>query len=154
MKNTLIFALLLISTNSFAQEDCTLNPEAIKSVLKGARVERQKHGLKEWLKLKDFKVTYEMGGCAHYAYSFTYEDFAKTDLTESDNVLKLAEKMLKATPVTDSGNSERFLRSILEAQKSKAKMENKILALPCGDAFCEINHSEKGKLKISYDFAL
>lgn len=154
MKNTLIFALLLISFNASAQDDCTLSPEAIKSVLKGGKVERQKHGLKEWLKLKDFKVTYEMGGCAHYAYSFTFEDFGKADLLSADNILKLSEKMLKETPVTSSENLDRFLRSIKEAQSAKTKMNNQVLPLPCGDAFCEINLSEKSKLKISYDFAL
>lgn len=154
MKITLLIALTLINFNSFAQDDCTLNPEAIKSVLKGAKVEKQKHSLKEWMKLKDFKVTYETGGCAHYAFSFTYEDFGKVSLNDKKSAVDHALKFLNATPVSNADNRDRMIRVLKEALASKNKLEDKRLSLPCGDANCELDLSETGKLRVGYDFAL
>lgn len=154
MKITLLIALAIINFNSFAQDDCTLNPEAIKSVLKGAKVERQKHGLKEWLKLKDFKVTYETGGCAHYAYSFTYEAFGKVSLTDKKTAIDTALKFLNSTPVTNTNNRDRLIGVLKEAAISKNVLEDKRLSLPCGDAHCDLDLSEQGKLRVGYDFAL
>lgn len=154
MKITLLIALILINLNAFGQEDCTLNPEAIKSVLRGAKVEKQKHGLKEWLKLKDFKVTYETGGCAHYAYSFTFEDFGKITLNEKKSAVDLALKFLNATPVSNVDNRDRMIRVLKEAATSKNALEDKRLSLPCGDAHCELDLSDAGKLRVGYDFAL
>lgn len=155
MKITLLIAITCLSLNTFSQEECTLNSEAIKGNLSGAKTVREKHGVTETLTLKNgVKITYQMGGCAHYAYSFTYENFGAEKLTEKKAILLLAEKLLRATPVKDTSQSERFFQSMKEAGNSKDKSESGILNLPCGDANCSIDVSEKGKLRIGYDFAL
>ncbi|MES2526475.1 MAG: hypothetical protein V4598_05285 [Bdellovibrionota bacterium] len=155
MKNTLISLLLLLSFHSSAQEDCSLNPEAIKGVLKGAQTKREKHGVTETLTLKNgVKITYQMGGCAHYAYSFMFENFGKEKLTDRTVILALAAKLLNDTPVIETANRDRLLNSIKEAGQTKEKLEDHELQIPCGDANCAIDLREEGKLKVGYDFAL
>ncbi len=155
MKNLLISLLLLISFHSSAQEDCTLNPEAIKGVLKGGESKREKHSVTETLTLKSgVKITYMAGGCAHYAYSFMFENFGKAKLSDRGVILALSAKLLNETPVTERRNRDLLLNSIKEAGNTKDKISDQELRLPCGDANCAIDLREAGKIKVGYDFAL
>ncbi|MFL5783820.1 MAG: hypothetical protein ACJ76H_04360 [Bacteriovoracaceae bacterium] len=159
MKTTLL--LILVSFPLYAADDCSLNPEAIKGALNQKAVKsykvmkKDKRDLIESAILKNgVKVTHEIGGCAHIGSSFTYEKFGKLNLTDKKAVLDMAEKLLKSTPVNGSVSHKILLEGITGARTTKEIYQGKLITLPCGDANCEVNVAETGKLRVSYDFAL
>ncbi|MBI2336837.1 MAG: hypothetical protein HYU97_08780 [Deltaproteobacteria bacterium] len=114
--------------------------------------------LTESLLMKDgTKIIYEVGGCAHYSFSFTYENIKGLFPTNKKTVLEKALGLLQKTPILKGSNAPNkniLERALIRAQTSDHKIENKILSLPCGDAICALEIKEPSALIISYDFAL
>ena len=52
------------------------------------------------------------------------------------------------------GNRNELLRALEEAQRTRAKMEDGILEMTCGEASCSVNVPENGQLSIAYSFPL
>jgi hypothetical protein len=161
MKTALLSLLFIMSLPLYAEDDCSLNPDAIKGALdqKAVRsykvVKKEKRDLIESATLKSgVKVTHEIGGCAHIGSSFTYEKFGELNLLDKKSVLDMAEKLLKSTPVKGSLSHKLLLEGITGARTTKEIYQGKQIVLPCGDANCEVNVADKGKLRVSYDFAL
>jgi hypothetical protein len=96
------------------------------------------------------KVEFAGGGCAHFAYSFTY-----SGIRRGPNSLKTALGLLQKTPL----NSDRMdyakvlIDALREAEKNPRKSGSSWI-LPCGDARCALENLGHGRLRVSYDFAL
>ena len=161
MKILLLSVLIFLSLPLYAEDDCSLNPDAIKGALNQKAVKnykvvkKEKRDLIESATLKSgVKVTHEIGGCAHIGSSFIYEKFGKLNLMDKKAVLDMAEKLMKRTPVNGSLSHKILLEGITGARTTKEIYQGKQITLPCGDANCEVNVAERGKLRVSYDFAL
>lgn len=113
--------------------------------------------LTESLVMKDdTQITYDVGGCAHYSFSFTYENL-KNLATDKQGLLTRALLLLQQTPVLEGPNAkniEILKRAIQREQSGTQKIEKDSLKLTCGDAICVLEIKGKTSLKISYDFAL
>lgn len=162
MKLITIFLVSFV-THGFAADDCTLDIDAIKGVLDRSSKDiktfhpgkiHDRSFSESMLMKKGWKVTYETGGCAHIGLSFTYEDFALKPLIEKSVIIETATKLLNETPTLNATNLSILKNALIEAKTSNDKLVDKQLRLPCGDANCAVEISEKNKLKISYDFAL
>lgn len=155
----IIFLALPVYADDEA-EDCTLGIEAIeshidfkspaiKTVLPAKRVDRH---LEESVILQNGMIfTFDVGGCAHYAFNLRWDD-VPLDL-EKDQ-FALAKKLLADAPLHDKGPGGP--RPMMAEALDKAKTPNE---LPCGtDAYCHLIVNEKPNKTLSvtlmYDFAL
>ncbi|EKD41923.1 MAG: hypothetical protein ACD_73C00440G0003 [uncultured bacterium] len=109
--------------------------------------------LTESLLMKDgTKIIYDVGGCAHYSYSFTYENIKDISAMDNKNILKLALSLLRKTPSLKEINVLPY--TLEQAQTKEIKLTNNTLDLPCGDAVCSVEIKGPHSLTISYDFPL
>jgi len=146
------------------EADCVLNPASIVPVLDAQAPGLQSYsgGKRDGTTLVESAllsggthVTFEIGGCAHLGYSFTYEGGAMPAPSEKAGWIGLAQQRLAATPVRQGSRQKQELLEALEKAKSASdKFENGRLSLPCGDATCTLEVSGEGRLKLGYDFAL
>ena len=101
-------------------------------------------------------VEFTTGGCAHHSYSFTYTNLGQSSFT-SDQAFQKAIEMLKVTATTVEGQAltKTLIENLEQAAMNKIfRPPNENYDLPCGDAQCSLDASTKGRLKISYSFAL
>lgn len=151
-------ALFLFTAPALAQEDeCLLNLDALTSVMKNStsNLDREARELTETLSLEDgTKVTYTAGGCAHYGFSFTFENIPGGVTTEPDDPFAYALELLDRAPLKDTANTKILQRSLKEQQeKGYAAFENNKTEFSCGDAFCSLELAPE-HVTIGYDFAM
>lgn len=140
-------------------DDCTLSRDALVPLLSGkSKKNIQGRHLTESLLLADgVKVTYRVGGCAHYAYSFTYENMQPPPAMEKKALLDASVSLLQKTPIMKTVNAVNvkvLLQALERARASGEQLEKGVLTLPCGDANCTVDVSAPGKLTIEQDFPL
>ena len=160
----MLLALLLALTASAANtdaspDDCTLDKEAIAPMLDAASakdyaVEREERQVTERALVKGRRLRTGLGGCAHFGFSFAFA-LNKAETPSGATALALAQKLLAAVPTTKHGDAQvRILqRALAEARAQSRTSSDGAIALPCGDAICELRISE-GELILSYDFAM
>jgi hypothetical protein len=145
-------------------DDCILDADAIKGALDaskvaGYQVERGARSLVERAVVEGRGVSYRVGGCAHFAYSFTFELGG-----EPVWLREHARARLTAVPVVaDERDGVELLLRALEALKADVRVDPNsppALSLPlrCGDATCSLEVvAAKGapnQLAVTYDFPL
>lgn len=161
-------AFLIFPSLCFAQdppdEGCSFNFSKFKSPLdskskKLKNIEGEKKYTTEkilsqvaYLKTGE-KVVFTGGGCAHFAYSFTYSKL-KFESNRPEVYFQKAIELLGKTPVTNESKNI-LIAALKETQKTKIQ-ENpeRNYKLVCGDSNCSLNSNGKDSLQISYDFAL
>lgn len=112
--------------------------------------DESKRSLTETATLKSgVEVTYTVGGCAHYAFSYVFKGFeaGKTD------PLELASSLLKQVPLEDASEMATVLHILKTAQESNVPPEELKSGFACGDAWCLLK-LEAGTLVFAYDFPL
>lgn len=162
MKMKALFALLILTAPAYAQEDCILTAAALNPVL---REDAQNHkmdlnkqdlSILETAELQDgTKITYAAGGCAHYAFSYTFENIPGGVPVEPDDPFAYALSLLAKIPFREGEDESRILEASLKEQQEKgiAAFENDIAQFSCGDAFCSLEFAPD-HVTIGYDFAL
>ncbi len=106
--------------------------------------------------LKDgTKVTYVVGGCAHYDYGFTFQGPKIAKVADNQKIAR-AEKLLKNLELLENGEQSQLLGALKDAKAQKpANLDPQTeINLPCGDANCTLQDQGDQKVSISYDFAL
>lgn len=163
--STLAISLFLaLSPPALAEEACTLDFAQFKSPLiaedKAFRKigpekrDQENRTVSQAGTLKSGEtVEFKGGGCAHVGYTFTFGNVKGASKDPAKN-LRLATQLLAKTP--GGGEKKAILVKALEDAIQKGANANggSSLALPCGDASCDIEVLGAGKLAISYSFAL
>jgi len=166
---TVILALALVIVAPVfiyaAEEDCTLSSDALEEALdpKASNVKKILPTKKEDRHLKqtvvfsnDVKLTYQVGGCEHYAYTLTYENVEKPKAKNLKSYTQLALDLIKQTKFK-AGKEEKVLTKSLEKGLQKSGAAKWPLDLGCQDAICQIEVKPQGDkitVVLSYDFAL
>lgn len=104
------------------------------------------------LKSKDVTVTFKISGCSHVSYSFTF-DGVKPKGRGSFAIFSAAESLMESTPVLKGDKRKDALIDALEKGKVAGlkRKDAKTFPLPCGEARCELNAQDDGKIILSYD---
>ncbi len=140
--------------------DCTLQSEAIKSqidfkspdIKTTLPAKREQQHLEEAVVLKNgMTFTYDVGGCAHYAFNFRWDN-VPVDM-EPDQ-FALAKKLLRSAPLREKDQGSPYIVMLEALQKAVIPNE-----LPCGtDAYCHliVNKKPNNTLSVTlmYDFAM
>jgi hypothetical protein len=172
MKTLLLLIIPMMASIAFANDDCAadvskytaeglkartsiFNPKG-KMIAKVLPSELQQFGFIDKAELKDgTKVTFSVGGCAHYGYFFQFQG-EKISEQKKSGILQRAESLLKSLEVTKNDERKQLLEAITIARKLKkpTELSEGLYQLPCGDANCLVEDQGKQNVKISYDFAL
>ena len=164
MKRGLLFLLLLFCVApAIASDDdeCILQIEALTPVMREdaknhvVNIDKESRSISEWAELDDgIKVVYEAGGCAHYAFSYHFENLPGDIDQMPDDPFAVALELLAKVPSKDTSNLEIIQRSLKEQQeKGYAAFENDRAEFSCGDAFCSLE-LKIDSVTVGYDFAL
>lgn len=167
MMPQLLLALVLLAVPAPEDDPCILGLEAIRGQLDHtaegvttladpARVERQ---LTEAIRLGDGTVVkFQIGGCVHYGFSFTYPAVELADQGFPSASTRAGE-LLRRTPVREdaAANVELLLRALASPHDTPAGPGETYLG--CGDAVCSLlvtpdEQSGTVTLTVSYDFPL
>ena len=149
-----------------ANDDCQFNFEGFQSPLdaqhytvkKSSKVVRDdsKKTLRQDLTLDNgVKIEFQGGGCAHMAYSFSYSGF-KQRPGNLNELLYLALSLMVETPTVQTDSlKETWLRNLTFSNRDKIVETSKgLFTVPCGAARCNLDSTARGKISVSYDFAL
>lgn len=94
------------------------------------------------------------GGCAHFAFSFTYSKLQINKKLNALQFIHLSISLLKKT-AADKSIKNILTEALTKAKRQKFSSTNDELLLSCGDAVCKMSFSNAHKLvTLSYDFAL
>lgn len=95
------------------------------------------------------ELQFSSGGCAHHSFTYTYLG-VKNGGNDFDRAISLLEK----SP-DNEGNAQLLMDALKDAKKKEVqKKSNNTYDLPCGDALCILDVSQKNRLQLTYDFAL
>src|SRR3990167_4963416 len=120
----LLFFYLLTSPVRAEDPDCILPKETAVTPLLDSKNLKVKEAfppkkylegkrLTESLLMKDStKIIYDVGGCVHYSFSFTYENVKGLSPTDKKSVLEKALGLLQKTPILKGSNAPN--KNILE----------------------------------------
>ncbi len=172
MSKLIIFlGLVALTPPSFANEDCTADvsnyteaylktrkpifKQESKKLAKSFPSKVGKYFFEDKVELKDgTEVTYSVGGCAHYGYSFLFKG-KKISRAKDAEKLARVESLLKSLELNGEDERNSLLGALAKAKKAPLSQQIPgVFMLPCGDANCEIVDKGDGELKIIYDFAL
>lgn len=164
MKNKILIllALLTLTVPAMAEDDdCTLSLDALTPVMKteaknhSFKLDQEAQQLTETAELQDgTKITYEAGGCAHYSFTFRFDNIPGGVPAEPEDPFALALILMESIPAKDKDNIELMQRVMTEQQASGfAAFENNVAEFSCGDAFCSLELAPD-HVTVGYDFAL
>src|SRR5688572_13613820 len=160
----IIFAIAVFAAGimpAHAEDDCILNLEALQPVMRAdlqdhaVDLNREERTLTETATLDDgTKVTYTVGGCAHFAFSYTFENMPGGMPSSGDPIALLLE-LFATLPFRDNFDADILVNALKEKQDSgnAAFDETGKTDLPCGDAVCVLT-LKHAAVTVSYDFAL
>lgn len=164
MKSAKWVGLFLVAAllSACAEDECTLSKEAIKPAIRKADVKNyekafEKDGrfLTEKAVLPSgISVTRTVGGCAHYAYSFTFENIPDSVKEAAANRFVLARNLLAQVPLVNDEYDP--LLDTMKQEPPAAAISSELgdtTEFACGDANCSIEATSSG-LTVGYDFAL
>lgn len=159
-----LVAFILCSVAALAEEACTLDfskfhspliseDKAFRKIGPEKRDQENRTVTQAGTLKSGETVEFKGGGCAHVGYTFTFSGVKGAAKDPAKN-LRLATALLAKTP--GGGEKKAVLVKALEDALAKGASANggSSLALPCGDASCDIEVLGPGKLAISYSFAL
>lgn len=154
----LLIPVLFLASPALAQEDeCLLQLDSLTPVMENStsNLDKEALSLTETTQLEDgTKITYTAGGCAHYAFDFTFENIPGGVPAEPDDPFAYALALLDRAPLKDTAIAEILQRSLKEQQeKGFAAFENNKTEFSCGDAFCALELAPE-HVTIGYDFAM
>lgn len=171
MKNLFLLVVIALSWNARAEDDCTADVSQYTEAGLKARpssFDKKSKLIKTHLGAKlvsysfeervllaqDIEVSLTIGGCAHYGFRFVFKG-AKIEKLKDSEKLARTRKLLAALPLTSDQERAQLIGALDAAKKSKKlKWENGVLALPCGDAFCDLVDQGNQQIEIGYSFAL
>jgi hypothetical protein len=152
---------------AFDDADCTLERGAIAgqlrhgdagvtTVVKPTFDAADRH-LTEAVELADgTRVTFHIGGCAHYAWELTFEVPASAVGTDAERRLDAADALLRRAPMSDS-----LAVDMADKVRTRSRRTPRPAAGPwpieCGDASCAVDAVVEGstlRIAVSYDFPL
>jgi hypothetical protein len=148
-------------------DDCTLDRAAVAGALrhndKGTKTilaptynDEERH-VTEAIELADgTRITFHVGGCAHYAWEMTYEVPASAVGADPERRLDAAEALLRRTPMGDSLAVDMADRIKARSRKTVRPAQGP-WSIDCGDANCAVNATVDGatlEIVVGYDFAL
>ena len=95
------------------------------------------------------ELQFSSGGCAHHSFTYTY-----TGVKIGGSDFQRAIALLEKTP-DNEGNAKLLIGALQDAQRKETpKKASNTYDLPCGDATCILDVSQKNRVQITYDFAL
>ncbi len=165
---TFAAALLVFGFSTFAQADdgCIFNFDGFRSPLDGQHytVKRASPVVRDEVKKvlrqdvtldNGVKVEFSGGGCAHVGYSFTYSGFNQKP-KNLDELVYLSLSLMVETPTVQTDHlKDGWMRNLTISRRSKIVESSKgVYDVPCGDANCSLDTSVRGKISVTYDFAL
>ncbi len=173
MKNIFIFLVLnlLLLNLAVAQNECAADisqytQEGLKKRVslfkeKSNKIEKAfpsqvaNYHFEDKVLLKNgIEVTFSIGGCAHYGYTFIFKGKEITKV-KNNEMLKRAERLLRNLELNQNSEKDELLNAIAEAIKLKTVEEQKgMIKLPCGEAYCLLQDHGNQEIKIGYDFQL
>lgn len=159
-----ILSALSLSAPAQADEPCSLDFAQFKSPLDSGSKEfksvqpekrdQEKRVVTQAATLKSGeRVEFTGGGCAHIGYTFTFSNVKGVNKDPARN-LRLALALLEKTPA-EPAKKDPLVNALKEALKKELNANGgSSVALPCGDASCDLEVQGKGALAITYSFAL
>lgn len=155
-------ALCLFSLPAGAAEtECILGREAITPVMKippelaasySTAMDEESRHLTESVTLPDgMKISYSVGGCVHYGFSYVFENIP-AELLEKYQSYELAVALLRRVPGFEKGE-ENFYTAIFEEEGKKQSSRDEGGGFACGDAWCVLRQ-EGNRAELAYDFPL
>lgn len=161
--NRPLLLLILFSATARGQEDnCVFNfanyqspldakAAAYKSLEK-ANKDMSRRLLTQTAVLKNgVKLDFSSGGCAHHSFTYT---FNQTRGVEGKSDFDRAIHLLNKAP-DNEGNARLLIGALEDARRKNVKKSAQgTYDLPCGDATCILDVSQKNRVQLTYDFAL
>lgn len=177
---TLFFAAVLLCSGIAHAEDyeCAFDPASLKPVMtpppeiahthKIRKAPMMQDGnlveapyLEEEVTLADgLKITYAVGGCAHYGFTFTFENIPGGAPEFPIDPFGLANALLRRVPMTEKPipeamQEEMWAMEAKEKDGEPAKFdESGYTEFNCGDALCSLVLKDSRKVEVTYSFAL
>lgn len=95
-------------------------------------------------------LEFTSGGCAHHSFTYTYTNLRMKSGNDFDRAIGLLEK----TPDKE-GNAKLLIGALQDGMRKDVKKKpTGTYELPCGDATCILDVSQKDRLQLTYDFPL
>ncbi len=165
MKKLIPLFILLISFSAMAETDgCSFNFSEFHSLLeqKSKKFKNMKPESKDEISKTltqeatlrtGEKILFVGGGCAHMGYAFVYSK-VKVKGKKTQDQFKKARDLLIYTDIRQ-GYKDSMLKGLEAVLKNPIKKsKTDVYDLPCGDALCTLDLSQKNSMKIGYSFAL
>ena len=166
---TVLFYSLILPNLNAEDEGCHLSEDALVGIfdLSSKNISSHKplgidnRHFQEIVTLKSgLVIEYDVGGCAHYAYSYTFKNSGFKPSGDQTKDFEYVVNLIRQIPVTkENSDYIQILIGIVEKGKksdwSKQAKGSNDYNLDCGgDAYCELNYDEPNEIYLSYDFPL